>query len=491
MKLIKKGLSLLLSAVFVFLMCACSDNRTSAIIYYGVAEPPKTIDPQLASTSFEFMVVRNIFEGLLRENDAGELVNGVITEYKKQGLTYVFTLKDNLTWSDGTALTANDFVFAFRRALSPVTQAPHAECLFSIKNAEKIHSGSMNPENLGVRAENDNTLIIELNYDDENFLFTLTTAICMPCNEKFFNDSTGKYGMSYETVLSNGTYKLTKWKTEEFAMRIARNGKYSGSFTAKNAAVYFSKSKDYTNIKCLEKNYVDIAEIGAEDVETARKNNLSVKAINNRVIILSVGSDFSENIRKALFMSAVSSEDFDGVGYGCRIADNVFPEILSVNNIEKYSLFGREEAEQLYKSEVKRLKLEKFPQNTIEYFGDESATEIVKTVAGHWQQYLGIYINISKQENSDTVKYNIKNKSDHIAVYSVDVNQNDISQYLDNFGVSGNKSPAQAQNEIISSYSNIPLAFCCTYYASSGSLSNIKYFGTNGIIDFSYIVKEH
>ena len=109
---------------------------------------------------------------------------------------------DDAFWSNGEKVTANDFVFAMRRAINPKTESPNAQLLYCIKNAKKIHTSNTPVNALGVTALNDLTLKIELQESDPDFLYVLTTAICMPCNEKFFNECAGKYGLFADCIIS-------------------------------------------------------------------------------------------------------------------------------------------------------------------------------------------------------------------------------------------------------------------------------------------------
>ncbi|MBO5726363.1 MAG: peptide ABC transporter substrate-binding protein, partial [Clostridia bacterium] len=205
----KKIIAIILSLILIFSLCGCSGSDSSAIIYYGAINCPKTLDPQTASSFIELMIVRNIYDGLLREDTNGEIKLGLAESYTYDNLTYTFKLKDDAIWSNGDKITANDFVFAMRRAVDPNTESPNVQLLYSIKNAERINKSGASLTSLGVTAVNDYTLKIQLEKADPDFLYVLTTAICMPCNQKFIEASVGKYGMSLDTTISNGSYKLT------------------------------------------------------------------------------------------------------------------------------------------------------------------------------------------------------------------------------------------------------------------------------------------
>lgn len=487
----RRILCLILSLLIVLMLCGCGEDESSAIIYYGVTVPPKTIDPQKASTASEFLIVRNLFEGLMRENDNGELENGVITNYEKNGLTYIFHIKPDAVWADEneTPLTANDFVFALRRALEPKTAALHAKSLYCIKNAEQINNGNFDSEKLGVSALDEKTLKIELSYEDSEFLTTLSTAICMPCNKEFFNKSIGKYGMSGDTVLANGSYKMRKWITTDFAMRIIKNQAYTGNFKAKNAAIYFSKNKDYTNLECLNKHYFDICSIDTSDVEPAKSKGFNVLSLNNKVIVLSLSKDFSKDMRKALFGCTVKPDDFKNNKH-LEIAKTIYPDILKISDVSQLNLYNPTASKKLYASEYKRLELTEFPQTAIQYYGDENTLIVSKLVASQWQQHFGLYINVAKANSLEGLEYARDNEKNSITIYSIDINQTNPYEYLEKLNSKVTGTFDTTQTNIIEDYSNIPLAYASSYYAFSEKISNVTLHSANGAFDFSQIQKQ-
>ena len=480
----KKFIAILLSLILICLITGCGDSNSSAIVYYGAINCPKTLDPQTASSFVELMLVRNIYEGLLRQDSDGKIVNGIAENYNQSGLTYTFKLKKDAVWSNGESVTAHDFVFAFRRALDPRTESPNAQLLYAVKNAEAVHKSGITPNLLGVTATDNHTLKIELDYTDSNFLYTLTTAICMPCNEDFFISSVGKYGMSLETTLSNGSYKLTKWNVEDFAMRILKNDQYKGNFVPKNSAVYFSKSNEYTTLETLNKSSVDIAEINCGEITTAKKDGFLTKTMQNKVLLLSLGNGYSRNMKRALHSSLIKADDFADINESYSFADTLLPDVLQKNE-GKTNIYSPTVAKKIYDAELKKLD-GVFPESTLIYYGDDAVTDILKAVAGHWQQNLGAYLNISKLDSDSSVIYKSSLNKHHIAAYSFEINENNREAYFEKL-----KTSDTINQENIFKYSNIiPLAYYGTVFAYDECLTEIKFFDTNGFIDFSCVVKD-
>ena len=118
MKFMRRAIAVILIAAFVLLCVGCGKSYRDAIVYFELIEQPETLDAQTAYSDSELLIVRNIYEGLLREDENGKIVKGACENYEKQGLTYIFKLRDKLSWSNGKALTAQDFVYGFRRAVA-------------------------------------------------------------------------------------------------------------------------------------------------------------------------------------------------------------------------------------------------------------------------------------------------------------------------------------------------------------------------------------
>ena len=120
----------------------------------GALGDPGSLDPHKATTLIESNILDDLFEGLMSRDASGALVAGVAESWSvdAQGLVYVFRLRSDARWSNGDPVTADDFVYAFRRLMAPATGAPYADILYTLKNAAKVNEGKLPPEALGARA---------------------------------------------------------------------------------------------------------------------------------------------------------------------------------------------------------------------------------------------------------------------------------------------------------------------------------------------------
>ena len=127
-----------------------------------------TLDPYDANDTLSQAVAKSFYQGLFGLDREMKLKNVLAEGYtvSSDGRTYTFQLREDACWSDGSAVTADDFVFAFRRLFGPGSVSPYAENLLSVQNAEAILAGEMQPEALGVRAADDHTLVLTLEKAD-------------------------------------------------------------------------------------------------------------------------------------------------------------------------------------------------------------------------------------------------------------------------------------------------------------------------------------
>ncbi len=494
MKHILKILALFSAFALIFCTAGCKKSYANAIVYYELSERPATLDPQIASTDAELSVVKNIFEGLLRKNSSGSVVYGIAREFKYENLKYTFKLREDARWSDGTAVTAFDFAFGLRRALLPETEAPFAARLFAIKNAEAVHSGKSPADALGITALDSSTLTIELAYEDESFEEALTTSVAMPCNEDFFRQSGGKYGLTSETVLSCGSYRLGRWTSTEdsFGIRLYRFEDYSGTFEAKNSAVYITKVDDEAAIDRLAENNVDIAVIPSSLSANAENIGLNTVSIQNICWVMTLGSAFSENMRTAIAMLTDKRVFSGALPAGYTAADSLFPAVLSTGDLSGGTAeYNPDTAKRLFSQELNLLPDKKLPADTkLYYYDDGCIKNTVTDLVGHWQNNLGAFINIETVSSAEKLIPELTEPTLPIAVFPIRADSADLYEYAEKFGISARgKSAAEIRSELLAGTHIIPLVRQSTVIAYSSALSEVTADCGDGYIDFSFIIK--
>ena len=199
----------------------------------GNGAEPDTLDPHLASTQYESNILGDMFLGLMTEDAAGNPVPGAATGFtaSDDGLVYTFTLRDHV-WSDGTPVTAHDYVYSYRRMLDPKTAAQYAAILYPIKNAQAVNAKQCPGEDLGVRALDDRTLqiefMVEVPYVAQLFTHYATFAVPPHVVERF-----GDQWQRPQNMVTNGAYTLKEWVSNDH-IQLVKNPRF---YDARNVTI--------------------------------------------------------------------------------------------------------------------------------------------------------------------------------------------------------------------------------------------------------------
>jgi len=183
------------------------------VVHRGNGEEPQTLDPHVAEGVPSTNILRDLFEGLTTTAPDGRIVPGAARHWdiSRDGLTYTFFLDPEGRWSNGEAVTADDFVWSWRRAVDPTTGASNSRMLSPVANAEAILAGELEPGELGVTALNELTFQVELNHPTPYFLGLLTHPTTFPV----WRPAVEEHGDSHVrpgNLVSNGAFVLEDWR---------------------------------------------------------------------------------------------------------------------------------------------------------------------------------------------------------------------------------------------------------------------------------------
>jgi oligopeptide transport system substrate-binding protein len=200
---------------------AAADNKSS--LRRGTANELRSLDPQAVIGGSGGALLYELFEGLVTEDQSGKLVPGVSESWSRSedGLTYTFKLRKGLRWSDGVPITAEDFVYSWRRVVNPENALRGAGTLFPVKNAVAITRGEKAPDSLGVKARDALTLEVSLEDPAPYFTDILAGFPTAPVPRHVVE----KYGSSWTkpgNIVGNGAYSLDKWVPNTY-YRLAKN----------------------------------------------------------------------------------------------------------------------------------------------------------------------------------------------------------------------------------------------------------------------------
>ena len=190
----------------------------------NIAGDPDTLDPRTSNNINASFVIAMLFEGLTKIEEDGKvsLVLADDVSLSEDGKTYTFHLKKT-KWSDGTDLTAEDFVYTWKSVLDPKTMAPCANLLYPIKNAEKAAREEISPDQIGLKAKDPYTFVVELEKPVPFFLDLIAAFVFFPV-PKHIAENNAKWGTTADLIV-NGPFKPISWSHFD-AITVEKNPNY-------------------------------------------------------------------------------------------------------------------------------------------------------------------------------------------------------------------------------------------------------------------------
>ena len=273
-----KKLTALLLSVMMLLACAFSATAESAD-YLGVmlGTNVMSLDTNLATDGDSFEVIADCIDGLMQMDAEGAAVPALAESYdlSDDGLTYTFHLRD-AKWSNGTPVTAGDFVFAWRRIAQLAGEYAYMlDEIGNIKGAAEIISGQESDlTTLGVNATDDKTLVVELNVPVSFFPSLMYFPTFYPINEAFYNSlADGTYGTSPETFLSCGAFLLERYTPGTADLSLKKNPDYWDADRVKLAGLKYQVVGSSDNaLTAFRNGTLDVVMVSGNQVDAAKKD---------------------------------------------------------------------------------------------------------------------------------------------------------------------------------------------------------------------------
>ena len=191
-----------------------------------LASEPQTIDPALNSAVDGAIMINHMFEGLVKWVDDGEgnavTAPGQAESWEKVvnddgTVTYTFTLRDGIKWSDGQPVTAADFEYTWKRLANPETAADYCYMIDMVQGYADVASGAADPDTLGIKAIDDKTLEVVLSYDCPYFEEIMAFPATFPVRQDMV-DGNEQWTYDPATYIGNGPYKMAEWSHNAYIL---------------------------------------------------------------------------------------------------------------------------------------------------------------------------------------------------------------------------------------------------------------------------------
>ncbi|WP_459501315.1 peptide ABC transporter substrate-binding protein [Bacillus sp. C1] len=290
----KKSRLLVITLIVPLILSACSSTANKVnkedgkqVLNVTVSEEIPSLDTAKAMDGTSSHVMQNIFEGLYVLDDQDKPIPGVAKSFEKSedGKKYIFHLRKDAKWSNGELVTAHDFIFSWKRTLSPETVSQYAYMLFDIKNAKEINKGTLVADQLGVKALDNYTLEVQLENPVPYFLQLLALPIYLPQSESFVKEQGSRYALEPNHLIYNGAFVLEKWEHEQ-EFQLKKNSAYWDKEKVKLDEINFHIVKDtMAAVNLYESGTLDRVPLNSTFVERY-KNNKELHVSNESAVAM-------------------------------------------------------------------------------------------------------------------------------------------------------------------------------------------------------------
>ena len=370
----------LLFIMMILISCGGAGKESSSsgntkIIVNETAEP-KSIDPGLLTDQSGIAVNSLVSEGLTRQGKDGTPEPGLAEKWdvSEDGLTWTFHLRENIKWSSGEPVTADDFKFAWLRVLEPATASEYAYMLHYIKGGQAYNEGKGKKEDVGINVIDSRTLEVKLERPTAYFASLAASPTYAPIREKFFDEKGKNFALEADAMEYSGPYKIKSWKHDSNFIMV-KNENYWNKDHIKIDEVEMVLVADSTaELNAFNNGEIELIRLTAEQYKRYEKDPRVNVFRNNSVWYLEYNMEnkflANKKIRQALTL-AVDKEEMantivKGTGeaaYG--IVPTGFPgesKTFREENGDSYPKYNPEEAKRLYKEGLAELGVTELPE---------------------------------------------------------------------------------------------------------------------------------
>ncbi|GET12895.1 oligopeptide ABC transporter substrate-binding protein [Ligilactobacillus agilis] len=235
-------------------LTACGSNSSKSgladkqVLNWSYASELPSMDLSTATDTISFDQLNSTMEGIYRIGKNSKVEPGLATktEVSKDGLTYTFTLRKNDKWSNGDPVTAQDFVYSWRRTVDPKTGSQYAYLFDGIANANDIIAGKKAVDTLGIKAEGKYKLVVTLEKKLPYFKLLMGFPIFFPQNQNVVEKYGKKYGTAAKYLVYNGPFKMEGWSGSNLSWKLVKNKNYWDKKDVKLSQINFSVNKSTT-----------------------------------------------------------------------------------------------------------------------------------------------------------------------------------------------------------------------------------------------------
>ncbi len=419
----KRGIVLILCLLLLFSGCGNDGYLEDMAFTYLLPQNVDSLDPQTAARQSSYLVISSIFQGLCKIDSEGNVRPGAAKKWEANDshTQFIFHLYDDMAWSNGQPVTADDFLFAIQRALRPETATPSVDDLFIIQGARAIYNGESSEANLGVWAEDAYTLVVQLERSYPDFPALTAGTHYMPCNREYFESSAGHYGLSSEYLITNGPFTFSSiyaWNTDYGSRKIelepSDHYRKSGDVAPAKLTYLIDYEDSLTQdpVAALLNGSMDITTLMENSAHAAADQGCGIQVLDDAVtgVLLNSENELLKNLQvREVFIKTIDRQ-------------NLLDRRMDVNSSEAMGIMAdcvRWGGESYYADGavmfppqddqildivpalLTQLNEEQMPSITIICLNDEESINIANGLIIGWNEKLGNAFNIEPLEDAE------------------------------------------------------------------------------------------
>lgn len=448
---LKRPVAALLAAVLLLGLLTGCHRENGVSFRVAMGSVPATLDPALAATDEEKTVVSHLFENLMKLQSDGNggttAVNGVARSYQcdttAEGQeTYTFKLRSSAAWSDGTKVTAQDFVYAWKRLVDPATGSKNARILDMVAGYSAARTGE---DALQVSAPDDETFVVVLSGRCPYFIDSVCTAAAtMPVQSAAAAQE--NWSMSPDTLVTNGPYTVASWENDTMLLQ-QTDGYYDARRLGPESISFRFTADAKTANSLFEKGDADFV-LGLTDEAVAKKMDSWMPDYypETSVVLLNQLSDLTsnENVRRAMGLAIDRNAIAELLGSRTHLAaeglvtwgirsttGGQFRDFGSAvdNDSENYEKNCQTAQELMKEAGYTATKLKSLTPVIMLYESDGTADSLALLLQKTWKEKLGLSVTL-KGVSSDEITQALERGEYTLAALRVTSDRNDATGFL-------------------------------------------------------------
>lgn len=444
MKKSKRMVSALLALLMLLMLPAgCGKEENDFLqLRIATADTPQILDPAMVNTDVEKTLVVHLFENLMKLTKngvvCGQAKGYTCTDNLDGTETYRFTLRSDIKWSDGKAVTAQDFVYAWQRLVAPEINSPNRELLNMVAGYEEAASGNLDA--LQVWADDTLTLVVVLNCHCPYFLSSICTAAAtMPVRADVVDKD--DWSVDRAALVTNGAYQVQTWSNDKMSMSMVPNYYDAKRICTQKLEFHFGMARDVA-MAAYENGEMDVV------MESSRTETslLSYRPAVSVLLINQMASTLKkEELRQAMSLVLDRNAICTGLGGTFIPADGLIPYgtasteggdfrtvsgVVIDNDPENYEArcaSAKEKLESIgyYANAV----MENLGTITLLYANIPQQIIVAESLQKMWQEKLGLNVTLSPVSTED-MRNALETGEFTMALTRIESDRNDASAYL-------------------------------------------------------------